>query len=381
MKKLVFIFFIASLVIYFFTSSGSTPYDYFTRLADSFLQGKYYLSENPKWLNELVPDGNNKYYVPYPPMPAIIAMPFRFVLGNKFEQQLLAHLLGAGIVAMTMLVSWTIKKDNKLLVWVGILSGFGNIVWFLSATGSSWYIGQVSAVFFLTAAIYESLNKKRPFSVGVLLGAAYLSRIEIALSFPFFLYIFSGKGWFKNCLKVAMAGLPFLLFNFCYNYLRFGVIWDKSYMLIPGVMNEVWFKNGLLNFINIPRHLKIICCELPRFSKQFPFITPSWMGLAIWITTPAFIYAFFAKFKEKIVKASWISIFAISLLIISHGTIGFTQFGYRRAADFYPFLMFLTIKGVSIRGLKWHHWLLLIIGVIVNLWGVIFINKFGWVGW
>jgi len=378
-KKLAFLFFILTFIVFLSTSAGKTPYDYFTRLSDALLEGKYYLTENPPWLNELIPAGGGKYFVPYPPMPAILAMPFRLILGEGFQQQFLAHILGAGIVTLTTLISWKIKKDRKLLIWTGLLTGFGNIIWYLSATGSSWYIGQVSAAFFLTAAIYESVNKKRPFVTGIMLGAAYLSRIEIVLSFPFFLYIYAGKDWFKNYLKAATGILPFIFTNFAYNLIRFGVIWDKGYAMIPGVMQEPWFKNGLVNPINIPKHLKIILGGLPKIISKPPFIIPSWSGLAIWITTPAFIFSFFADFKEKIVKYSWLSIFLISLLIFSHGTTGFTQFGYRFAVDFYPFLIFLTIKRAANTGIKWYHWLFLFLSILVNLWGVLWINKFGWV--
>ena len=314
-------------------------------------------------------------------MPAILAMPFRFILGNKFEQQFLAHLLGAGITFLSMTVSWTLKKDKKLMVWTGLLTAFGNIIWFLSATGSSWYLGQVSAVFFLTAAIYESLNRKRSFLTGMLLGAAYLSRVEIVLTFPLFLYLYRSRDCFANYFKIIIGALPFLMFDFYYNFIRFGVIWNKGYMLIPGVLDEIWYKNGLINPINIPNHLRVLFLSLPKFFREFPFLTPSWGGLAIWITSPVFIYSIFARFKEKIVQASWLSIVAISLLIFSHGTTGFAQFGYRFAVDFYPILILLTIKGVERTGLKWHHWLLLSLSILVNLWGVIFINKFGWVNY
>ena len=267
------------------------------------------------------------------------------------------------------------------MVWTGLLTAFGNIIWFLSATGSSWYLGQVSAVFFLTAAIYESLNRKRSFLTGMLLGAAYLSRVEIVLTFPLFLYLYRSRDCFANYFKIIIGALPFLMFDFYYNFIRFGVIWNKGYMLIPGVLDEIWYKNGLINPINIPNHLRVLFLSLPKFFREFPFLTPSWGGLAIWITSPVFIYSIFARFKEKIVQASWLSIVAISLLIFSHGTTGFAQFGYRFAVDFYPILILLTIKGVERTGLKWHHWLLLSLSILVNLWGVIFINKFGWVNY
>jgi hypothetical protein len=59
-----------------------------------------------------------------------------------------------------------------------------------------------------------------------------------------------------------------------------------------------------------------------------------------------------------------------------HGNTGYAQFGYRFGVDFYPFLILLTIKNVSGTNLRWHHYLLLIMGVIVNAWGTILINKF-----
>jgi hypothetical protein len=312
-------------------------------------------------------------------MPAILAMPSRLILGEGFQQQFLAHILGAGIVTLTMLISWKIKKDRKLLIWTGLLTGFGNIIWYLSATGSSWYLGQICAAFFLTAAIRKSLDKNHPLAVGLFLGAAFLSRLQTILSLPLFLYLYSGKGWLKKYTSIALGILPFVLFNFHYNFLRFGTIMDKGYYLIPGVLQEPWFDKGIFNLSYIPRNLKGFLTALPKFSHKFPYVTPSWSGLAIWVTTPVFVFSFFSNLKEKIVKYSWLSILLISIVIFSHGSTGFAQFGYRFAVDFYPILIFLTIKGASETGLRWYHWLLLIISILVNTWGVTWINKFGWV--
>jgi len=370
--------FLTVLTVFFFTSGGTTPYNYFTRLAHSFIHGRYWLTEELPWLSELIPSGDGRYFVAYPPMPAIIAIPFVAFFGINFPQQIISQLLGAGITVVTVAISWKLKKDKTLAIWSGILVGVGSIIWFLSSSGSAWYLGQISAAFFLSLAIYEAVSKKRPVVVGVLLGAAYLSRIQTILAIFFFIFVFDKKK-FSNYLKLGVGILPFFLFNSFYNYARFGAVWDKGYVLIPGVLNEIWYSKGLFNITYIPKHLKVIFAGLPKITSTFPYIVPSWAGLAIWITTPAFIYSVFAPIKEKLVKASWVSIFLISLVIFSHGTTGFSQFGYRFAVDFYPLLIFLTIKGVAKSGLRWHHWLLLAIGVVVNTWGVIFINKFGWV--
>jgi len=380
-KKFIFpiLIFIITLVVYYLTSAGKTPYNYFTRLGASFLKGKYYLTQNPAWLNELIPAGHNKYYVVYPPMPAILSIPFVFILKDFFQQQYLAHLLGAGIVLLTINLSLKIKKDIKLAIWSGLLVGFGTIIWYLSSTGSSWLLGQVTSCFFLMLALNESFSKKRPFLVGIFLGASYLSRLTTILSLPLFIYLIKGRTKRKNIFKLVLGTLSFFIFNSFYNFIRFGTIFDKGYLLIPGVLNEIWYKKGLFHLSYIPRHLKIIFASFPIFQKEFPFILPSWAGLSIWITTPAFVYSLFSNIKEKVVKISWLVVILISLVIFSHGTTGFAQFGYRFAVDFYPFLIFLTIKAVSKDKLKWHHIVLLLISILINFWGVIFINKFSWV--
>ncbi|MDP1710018.1 MAG: hypothetical protein Q8L28_00145, partial [bacterium] len=172
MKKLVFIFSIIAFITYFLTSAGKTPYDYFTRLSTAFLQGKYYITESPPWLSELVPGPYGRFYIIQPPMPAILAMPFVYLF-NNFQQQILAHILGAGLVILTVTLSFRIKKDLKLAIWSGLLVGFGSIVWYEAATGSVWYLSQVTSAFFLTAALVESFGKKRPLLIGVFLGATY----------------------------------------------------------------------------------------------------------------------------------------------------------------------------------------------------------------
>jgi hypothetical protein len=64
---------------------------------------------------------------------------------------------------------------------------------------------------------------------------------------------------------------------------------------------------------------------------------------------------------------------------LSHGTWGFTQFRYRFAVDFYPFLFLLTVIGIGDK-MKWHHIALITVCILANLWGVLTIQKFQWHG-
>ena len=316
-------------------------------------------------------------------MPAILSIPFVALFGKNFPQQYLAHLLGAGIVALTAKLAFIVKKDKVLATWSSALVGFGSIIWFLSSVGSSWYLGQITAAFFLMAAIVESLTKKRPFIVGVLLGAAYLSRIHTVLSFPFFVYLLR-KGKYFSKKRLASLLLPlfiFIAFDSFYNFIRFGVPWNKGYFLIPGTLSEPWFSKGILHPSYIIQDLKVAFLAGPKFLAKPPFVQPSWAGMAIWLTTPAFFLSLRANWKEQVVKLTWLSILLIFLVVGMHGGTGFAQFGYRFAVDFYPFLIFLTIKGVAKTKIGLQHWLLLAWSILINLWGVIWINKFGWVSY
>lgn len=378
-RILLILLFLIVFVIYLLTSAGNTPYDYFIRLADAFLNNSYYLTDNPAWLNELIPLKNGGYGVVYPPAPAIIAMPFVYLYGPEFPQQIIAHLLGALLIIITAKIAYLKSKRISMFIWVFLLAGFGNIIWYLSSNGSVWYLGQVAGAFFLMATLYESLTKKRPIVVSVLFAMAVLSRLQLVLAFPIISYLNKDS---LTKLKVAKYLMPFgvLMSLFCfYNFLRFGSFFETGYSLIPNVLNEPWYYNGIFSTSYITNNLRVMFTSLPIIFNEFPYIRPSWGGLSILITSPAFIYAIFAKLKDKENIYIWLSLLMVAFVNLSHGGTGFTQFGYRYAVDFYPLIFMLVINHLKVTRLKWHHYLLLTFSIIVNLWGVLWINKFGWV--
>ena len=381
-QVILFFLSLAILVIYSVTSGGATPYNYFTRLAASFLHGKYYLDTNPSWLNELIPIASGRFAVVYPPAPAIIAIPFVLVFGEGFQQQIISQIMGALAAFIWGFTTYQKSKSKLTSLWVFLTASLGNIIWFMSSNGSVWYMGQVSAFLFLTLTLYESSNKKRIPLLIFYFGLAFFSRLQVVLAIPLIVYLNWDK--FKNIKKFFSFILGMSFFGIVYgiyNYLRFGSFIQTGYGLIPGVLSEPWFNKGLFNISYIPDHLRVIFTSLPIFFKKFPYLEPSWGGLAIWITSPVLIYSLFADLKKRVVQFSWLSIFLIALVVMSHGSTGFAQFGYRFAVDFYPLILLLIVEYISDKKLAWHHWLLLSISILVNLWGVVFINKLGLVGW
>lgn len=389
------VLFLVAFLVYWTTGEGHpTVYNYYVRLADAFLHGRLYLLDNPSWLNELVPNPSGAgFYVVYPPLPAFIMTPLVALFGTTLNQTLVGLFFAAATVPLAFLVARDASKkptDNppanrKTYIWFAALFGFGTIFWYLASLGSVWLIAQVIATFFMFLALHESFNKNRPLLVGLLVGAAYWCRLPTILGIFFFAGLTITKqqdtnwiGKFKSALpaltKMAIGVGAFVIANFIYNYLRFGTIFDVGYWMIPGVLDEPWFRYGHFSLLNIPNNLIPFFTGLPLLTSTAPYVQFPMSGLAIWFTTPAFVFALKAKVKDYVNVWSWIAILCIAAVIFTNVATGW-GFGYRYAMDFYPFLFILTVRGMG-SNLKWYHKLLIILGIIVNLWGVVAINKF-----
>ena len=381
--KLILIALVAFLV--FALTKGPPPgQDHYVWLADAFLHGKLGVSGGGIALQEIVPRNGN-FYVVYPPMPAIILMPFVAIFGTSFDEALGSIIFASICVSLTWLMLKKIGSNSNKALWLTALFGFGTCFWFIAAVGTSWYIAEVVAVLFLTSAILVALYKKSYILVGLLLGFSTLARLPTALAFPFFLFLIyeRNEAWKPRFRQFALffAGLavPVTLY-LLYNVARWGTILDLGYGLIPGIQQDPFFQQGIFNIAYIPRHIYAIFLQGPIFLNHFPYIEPNWIGLGLFFTTPAFIFIFNLKalWHNNLSKYSAIAMLCILPPIITHGTVGFTQFGYRFSLDFTPFLMLLTAKGMR-ENLGWPEKALIILSLLVNLWGVVSIIKFNFV--
>jgi hypothetical protein len=399
-KKTVLIcllLFAVAFTAYWATGEGHpTYYNYYVRLADAFLNGRLYLTQNPSWLNELVPNPSGTgYYVVYPPLPAFLMTPIVAIFGLQTDQTLISLFVGSATVILAYIVAKDVSKkpenpennNQSKYIWAAIMLGFGTIFWWLASTGSVWLIAQVFSVFFLLVAIHEAFNKARPLIMGLLVGASFWCRLPTILGIFFFAGLIISRQQTQNwktkfhmsmpsLIKLAIGVGIFVAFDMAYNYVRFGTPFDVAYWMIPGILDEPWFNLGLFNLSYIPQNLTPFLTGLPTFTSTAPYMIAPLSGLAIWFTTPAFIFSLKSKIKDAATVPAWIAIFAIAFVIFTKGLSGW-GFGYRYAVDFYPFLYVLTLQGISEK-IRWYHKLLIVLGIIVNIWGTIAFNKYGY---
>lgn len=378
-KIIAFFLFLTGLIVYFLSKEKDfTSWNHYIRLAYSFLHGKLYLLNYQPYLEAAYFKG--KHYPVSPPMPAFIALPFVFLFGQNIPQPLFSFFFGALNGALLYLVLLKLKIKPQIGFLTAILLLFGTNHWYLASVGSYWYLAHIIALTFMLLSLNEFFSKKRMLLVGLFCGFAFWTRLSV-IGFPLFflLFLLNEKESFKKKLKrILFLFIPFIfiiILHGIYNLLRYGVVYDWGYLLIPHVLEEPWYQKGIFHHSYLPRQLKLIFFGLPEIKNHFPFIYPHLGGISLFITTPAFILVFLSFFlKEKVVWFSWISLIVLALPSLFHGSTGISQFGYRFSLDFIVPLLILTAKVMEKLPFVLVYFLV-IVGILFNWWGVYFLNK------
>lgn len=364
---------------YILTSPGETPYNYFARLSESLVNGKLYIEQNPPWLNELIPK-DGKYYIVYPPTPAVLMMPLAFYFGAEIPQTLFSMILAGVNVVLVYFLLKRLEFSEKTSLIISLFFGFGTNHWYLASVGSSWFLAHITALTFLLLALIETFGKQRLFLIGLLLGLSFWARTPVIFTAGFFYIYLYKKFWpisskgIRSFLLFSLGIGFFVLFDVFYNFLRFGQFSPFApYELIPNLDKDPIFRDGFMNFYFIPRHLDALFLRLPKFIPQLPFMIPSLYSTAIWFTSPAIIYIFRAKIN-RLVLACWIGILFPLLMIFMWAGVGYVQWGYRFIQDIMPFILILLGFGVGNRPSKFAYFLIFL-SIFINGWATILINK------
>jgi hypothetical protein len=384
-------------------------YQHHIYLADAILNGSLDVAttEIPDWYQDVVVVGESKY-LPFPPGPALLLVPFVAIWGTGFSQVYFSMALGAANVVLFwyLLGLLNISRTTKLLLVP--FFALGTAHFYSATTGTVWFYNHVAAVFFLFLALIFLFKRASPIVPAVFLGFAYLCREPTILAAPFFLYwmvrqrhpsILSKEALLsgQTLREAALFGgtlVPFVAFFFWYNIARFDGPLDTGYDVIRngyvgmGLQYSFYlnqFPEGphfnLFDVRNIPLHLYTIFLMPPEFFPDWSVFRPSWYGMSVLLTSPAFIFAALVKRNDVLKLASWLAIALVSVPLLLHWTQGWVQFGYRFALDFMPFLLILTAFGfddnASPTGRRIQV-LLVAVAILAGFWGRYWANELGW---
>lgn len=378
----------SAALLYLLTVPTRVQLDSFLPLANAFGNGRLYIDEPMPWL-ELVPRPAGGWYSPFPPMPAVILMPFVALFGSDFDQGIVSALLGGANVALV----WRLLRRYGVAPapagWLTAAFAFGSVHWWVAGTGTVWLFAQVVAVFFALLALNLAIGRRWPLVAGLLLGCAAASRLPMGLTLPLYLALYLRlpfppslrdtrfSDWRAAALVVIGVAVPAALVA-SYNLARFGTPLEFGYGLIPGVLEEPWYAQGLLSVDYIPRHLHVMLMRGFDLVDQFPWFRPNWYGASLVLTTPILFWLLRARSRTPIIAYGWLAIVLGLIPNILHGAPGFAQFGYRYILDVLP-IMLLMLGWVFRDRISVEARVAIGIGIVVNAYGVWAVTAIGFV--
>lgn len=383
-----------------------TPYNHFALLAEAWLDGNLHLGGSP-------PDyaqGNDfalyagKWYVPFPALPALLILPLVYVAGDAElvrDAQFFVWLAPLGPVLLfaalerfrTLGRSPRTRAENLLLM---LSFALGSVYFFTAVQGSVWFAAHVVAVTFTAAYVLFSVDAQSPWLAGLMLGLAYWSRAPVLFAAPLFLcealrvstrtevQASPASTWSRlmrlatrvdarRAVRLCAAfALPLALcfgLSLWHNQARFDDPFDVGYRHLQIAWSGRIDKWGLFHYHYLAKNLGVVLTSLPWVE---PFRINA-HGLALWITTPVYLYLLWPRAPRTGYAALLITAAAVGVPELFYQNTGWMQFGYRFSNDYAVFLFVaLAISRPRFGPL---FWILTGCALVVNAFGAVTFDR------
>ena len=358
----------------------------FFLMADSFLHGHLWLDVN--WrppINDIVVL-NGRVYVSFAPFPAFLFVPLVALIGVgqaiAYEPLINAFLAGVDVaLAWGMLGAFGVRRwDDRL--WLTVLFGFGTVLWNVTVRGGVWHTAEIIAMGLTFWALIETRRQRpRPWLLGVLGGAAFLTRSTLLFALPYYAWVVAGRPTdlpgLRRALReglvpaitVAVASVPFGLVFFWYNWARFGSPLETGYELasLPPFLERLRAQ-GLFSIVHLPMNLDYLFLKGPQeLTATPPFFVPSTLGMSVLLTSPALLVGLWALLRSSEARVVAFTGLLVLLPTLLYYGGGWVQFGYRYLLDSVPFWLVLCAIWASRRGVGWVWQLGIAWSMLVNL--------------
>ena len=432
-------------------------YNHFVWQAEAFLHGTAVIDwpvagnfpNGNAWMQDVYPmrvltgdPSTPGALLPFPPLPAIVLMPFVALWGLATDIRAVSVALGAIDVGIAW---WTVGRlpvSRRIRLATTVFFAFGTVFWYAAQLGTTWFFAHVVAVTFALLAIGVALGGdptsdeepvgtsgllaslrgavRAPFSTldrrqvaaGLLFGLACTARLTVVFGAPFFLFVGSGGSWVRRAASAGLgAALPLVLL-LGYNVGTTGHLFNPGYeyqyqLEASGYPSLNYHPDWSIEDLRyLPQNLEILFLSPPMllpdttpssivpqpvctdpgasrglFDPACPLATPKDVGMSILLTSPGYLLLWPAlrRRRSRLVIGSILAVGAIAFVNLLHFSQGWVQFGYRFSNDFVPFALPLVAIGMARRSrVGWLGLGLIGLSVVINLWGVVWGNILGW---
>ena len=379
---------------------------HFVHLADSYLHGTLAVVGN-------TPPGQNdwakyegRWYVSFPPLPAVIILPAVAIFGTGVWDRLFwAIFAGLGPALLFVLLRYLREsgrsqrqaRDDLLLTG---LFAFGTAYYYTSVQGTVWFAAHVVSVPLTAAFLLFALGARHPVLAGAALGLSFMARTSTLFLAPFFLVEalaasrrpetrtggaadsrglvawLRGADWpavVRRCLWFSLPVLAVGCVAMWLNLARFDDPFEFGHSHLQIRWRQRIERWGLFNYHYLSKNLAIFLAALPWLSAKAPYLMIGRHGLAIWVTTPPYLWLLWPRHKHATLIGLALSAGLVALLDLCYQNSGWVQFGYRFSNDYAVALFALLALGGQPFGKLFRT--LCVVAVVVNLFGAITFDR------
>ena len=414
---------LAVVALLIFLATGTDRYyDHFVWQAAAFLEGhaaiRYPVEASGDLLGnsafqDVLPipttDGVPRGLLPFPPLPALVLLPFVAIWGLATDDQAIFRILAAADVAIAWWAFGRLDVRPSVRLGTTIFFAIGTVFWYTAQVTTTWFQAHIVAVGLGLLAIGVALQGNseaaaghggRPggrrrglraavaldrgqFAAGLLLGLACTARLTVAFGAPFFLFVGSGGGWWRRGWSAGVGAAVPIGMLVLYNLVTTGHIFHPAYDYLYNLESNGYPTLGyhpdwsMEDPRYIPQNLGIALFGMPDLLPGFlpdslaiqpipvctdpgavrglfdlacPLAVPRDMGMSVILSSPAYLLAIPAlgrSLGSRPVAGAALAVLLISVLNLMHFSQGWVQIGYRFSLDAAPFALVLVAIGAE----------------------------------
>jgi len=267
---------LAALAIYLATRTDRF-YDHFVWQASAFLEGQAAIRYPVQgtggaignwFFQDVLPvpsaDGVGRGLLPFPPLPALILLPFVALWGPATDDQTIFTTLAALDVALCWWMVGRLRVSAPVRLGTTVFFAFGTVFWYSAQLATTWYQAHIVAVGLGLLAVGLAIDAdppsadddpgfddpdagstplgalpatwrdrlavdRRQFVIGILFGLAATARLTVIFAAPFFMLVGAGGTWWRRSWSAGLgAAIPVGLL-LAYNLITTGQVLHPAY--------------------------------------------------------------------------------------------------------------------------------------------------------
>ena len=278
-----------ALGIYLFSDPARHGwYNHFVWQADAFLHGRflidYPVTTGPftnGYFQDVMPvasqpDSPSYGLLPFPPLPAVLLMPFVAIFGLATDSQLVGVVLGAINVGLAWRMTSRLTDNRSAPFLATLFFAFGTVHWYASMLSTTWFLAHVVALTFVLLGITLALDGERQeqirrtlrllreegtekpanslvttieqsslflawfrrarrhvdplqFMAGFVFGIGALARLPVIFGAPFFVFVGGGGSYWRRGFSAALGAVIPVGLLLAYNFVSTGHLFNPAY--------------------------------------------------------------------------------------------------------------------------------------------------------